>query len=195
MTVNKRSKITLIKKTKVGEDWTAIFSIENQAYMDKIKDRMEMLLANNSIKRGIEEFKKNHKNRKFLTVFFTKHKISGPDKEIVKSLIAGRDALDKYLVEVTVKNNDDNYFYVKVPNNLNKGDMNDLFGQIKKFINTTKNKTTRISPRINTKIDARIKALHTSGKGPAEIAKILDYDYGFVNSRLKRIKEQSVKYE
>ena len=205
MSGNTKIEIQCFEPEREKDSVVAIFAVNKDSYVGKIARIEELMAANVRIVSEIEEFQaeieekpeneqagffKNERKR-----LAEKYELYDPYFKVLTAMMKGANPSYSLLAEVSVRDSDDDNFYIRMNNNITTKDMAQLYGKISEFIDTTKNKPTSIVTPASDSHDVEIVRLNSEGKSSREIGDALGLAYYEVNQRLYQLKKKRISFK
>jgi hypothetical protein len=200
-----KPRIECLDPEKEDDSHVAIFAVHKNSYIGKMARIEDLLAADVRIVAEIETFQteiETHPEREKDNFFkkererlSDKYELYGPYFKVLTAMMKGANPVYSLLAEVSVKNDDDDNFYIRMNNNITTKDMVLLYSKMLEFLDTTKNKPSNIMTPADDSHDVEIIKLNSGGKKAKEIADILDLTYYEVNQRLYLLKKKRESFK
>jgi len=201
------NKKVIIKETppkKSGHGLSALFAIEKDNYVGKIMRIEGELAADAKLAAEIAVFtdtiqelpkgdREDYFDREHVRLAAA-YRLHGPYRKVLWAMMQGIKPDYDLIVEATVRDEDDDYFYLRINNNITTEDMSQLYTKILGFIDTTKNKPSNIiNPRDNW--DEAILGLRSQGVSLKEIGDQFGKTEAEISIRLNRLEKKKMRFK
>jgi hypothetical protein len=201
---NKKIKIKATTPETEGGNVRALFAVEKENYLGKILRIEGELTANTKLVADVSDFlnKVGQIPKVDRTRYFDserkrlakEYELYGPYLKVLTAMMEGIKPGYDLMVEGEVRAADDDYFYLRVNNNITTEDMAQLYAKILKFVAITKNKPTKIfDPQDNW--DEIIIKMHSEGVPHKKIGEEVGLTEVEVGIRLNRLKNKRIRYK